>query len=263
MLGLRKACRSVPKPPRHTATQDLAPLLHPGDDPCSAPGALPVRQTPFRRRPTNENARRGESKLGRAAHLKPGRLTLPLPESIMPTIRKSRSRDPELKPTNGASLPGTHSAKEHEKVSREKGEPCTSTADANSSWDSDEHSLHSNLVHHEARQMKASSQSDLPPIKANATPESKQGHGAREEQLRDQVEESQCPLMDDFFSRNPAALTNGWLAMPHHRDDPNSAGRQDRSPAIRSAVRDLIQPNQPHLSGLVPHFSSNRRSRRK
>ena len=269
VLALRRSRRSVPKTHKDASTKEFIPLLNSEEGLHSGRAALSSeqpRQTTFRRRPTNENARRGESKLGRAAHLKPGRITLPLPESIFATKAKSEAADKEMQPllvpSAASSLAASRPGKKRENASKVEVGSCPNPseqpeeAEDESSWDSDEHSLHSNLVHHEAKQMKKT-QEGIPPSTTAKSPV------RSESDQREEKDEATCPLLDDFFQRNPAAVANGWLAMPHHRDVPEWMVERDRSKAMQSVARDLIQTNQPRLLGLVPQFRSRRRSRRK
>ncbi|KAJ1023730.1 hypothetical protein NDA18_004713 [Ustilago nuda] len=269
LLALRRSRRSVPKTHKDASTKEFIPFLNSEEGLHSGRAALSSeqpRQTTFRRRPTNENARRGESKLGRAAHLKPGRITLPLPESIFATKAKSEAADkkmqPLLVPSAASSLAASRPGKKRENASKVEVGSCPNPseqpegAEDGSSWDSDEHSLHSNLVHHEAKQMKKTQEAIPPSTTAKSPVRSESGQ-------REEKDEATCPLLDDFFQRNPAAVANGWLAMPHHRDVPEWMVERDRSKAMQSVARDLIQTNQPRLLGLVPQFRSSRRSRRK
>ncbi|SJX65165.1 uncharacterized protein SRS1_16024 [Sporisorium reilianum f. sp. reilianum] len=125
VLGLRRVRRSAPAIGRASAGVGTDARLS-GDerDRDGAPG--PVRKQ-ARKRPVNENARRGQSKIGRAAHLRPGRLTFPLPHAMDPftggqcssTAPFERSDDMETGPAR---------------------DPCVSEE---SSWHSDEHSQYS------------------------------------------------------------------------------------------------------------------------
>lgn len=106
-----------------------------------------------------------------------------------------------------------------------------------SSWNSDQHSLHSNIKHREA-------------IAHN-----EKGHFAvAQKDLRGDI-------FDDFFQRNPAALANGWLALPHHRDVP--VWSEQPQSVVDKVVKGLIRPDRPQLTGLVPAFSSAPRKGRK
>ncbi len=59
-------------------------------------------------------------------------------------------------------------------------------------------------------------------------------------------------LYDDFYKRNPAALANGWLALPHHRNVPDVDSReQRREEAMTKLARELVRAAQTRLSDLV------------
>lgn len=144
------------------------------------PSGEGLRRKATRRRTLEENARRGESKIGRVAGLRPGRITL---KPVQMDVPKPDQK--VLEPTVKGPC-DTRIARSGEHVSGE------------SSWNSDDHSTHSNRLHHDAQ------------LAERATRE-----GDREEARASQATEY---YMNDFYTRNPSAKANGWLALPHHRD---------------------------------------------
>lgn len=206
---------------------------------------VPVRK-PYRRRAEDENGRHGESKLGRVAGLRPGRITIGAPLKRVVEEENRERKEGALRPragdrgcsTEGLPLgPLSRQRKDDRHTQSPLGER---EEEGNSSWDSDEHSLHSNIHSYQAKY------ANPPPTSAG-------------------MEKDAGALFDDFYSRNPAAIANGWLALPHHRDAPAWANREEQVQAIDQAARSLLRPRQAQLVGLVPLFKSpalNRRVRR-
>lgn len=204
-------------------------------------GVLNERKvTLYRRHPTNENSRRGESKLGRAAGLRPGRITLwSVLEAPKPTTVDTR----HIVKSSPECLPCATAHSELVDAKRRKDSPCLRSSNEEDGWDTDEHSAYSNFLHHEANRVGETDRSHLnAAIQANSPPSC---NPALDKERVDY-------LFDDFYSRNPAALANGWLALPHHRDDPAMQEKRAASPPIRGVVRALLRPNQPQLVGLLP-----------
>ena len=245
VLGLRRIRRTEPRSTRDAVTQQPQAEVDPPRQDSSQ-----GRRATHKRRSVDETARYGQSKLGRAAHLRPGRITL---GQVYSAIKKAQ---PQEEHVDAATLrpPSTPLSCRADDEVDEKGlnsGPCAPASDGQTSWRSEEHSVHSNMQHHQAR-LTTSGRADPPPMPAGAQlmPEtSAERHG------------DAGPLFDDFYRRNPAALANGWLALSHHRELP--PGRARSSAAIDNIVQCLIQPNQPQLVGLFPKFSSRTKRRRR
>lgn len=213
MLGLRRARRTHPNAAQ-TATGDpthsLAKEAHRDE---------PVRPRSRRHR-VDPNARRGGSKIGRAAQLRPGRITLPPPQRTNRGPRDAGVLEPD---SNTLSQSTSESRPDTEGPSVQLGEE--------GSWDSDEHSAHSNLKH-----------------RAKAE--------GRAQVLRQQEVEAER-YFNDYYTRNPAAKANGWLELPHHRRlEGWEERKEDRTSAMDRAARGLIQAQRSRLVGLLPRLSS-------
>ena len=244
VLGLRRIRRSVPTNniPDAAIEHHVPPSIGAeAERPEPVHGSINATKMPNRRRPGNENARRGESKLGRASNLRPGRITLGSLDSLMPKepVKARTEVASPLGPSLDAPVHCAYGGQE-----KHDDDPCASASSGGSSWNIDEHSLHSNMMHYEARQMKERGPELGTAIRADPEPSTEVRPG----------QDSGGELFDDFYLRNPAALANGWLALSHHRDVPAWANRDGPSPAIDNAIRSLIRPNQPQLLGLLPEL---------
>lgn len=219
VLGLRRARRTQPNAAQTT----------PGD-PTRIQRSLaseePARPRSRRHR-VDPNARRGGSKIGRAAQLRPGRITLPPPQALPEAVNRGPGDAVVLEPElNSLSQSRSESRPDTEGPSVQLGEE--------GSWDSAEHSAHSNLVH---RTMK--------------------GKGRKKASRQQEVEAER--YFHDFYTRNPAAKANGWLELPHHRRLEGWEEREeDHVSAMDRAARGLIRAQRSPLVGLLPGLSSAR-----
>lgn len=171
--------------------------------------------------------------------------------------------DPPLRPSVTPSNPSVDENHDFDAQAFAEG-PSAHTSDKETSWDSDEHSLHSNLVHHQRVLMKQTRSDPSQPLQAEWHQASEAVPTAQMPQNGTTTEAATCRngashLFDDFYKRNPAALANGWLALGHHRDLPAWAQRSGPSPGLDNLVQALIQPHQPQLVGLMPKFKSKRK----
>lgn len=186
-----------------------------------------------RRHRVDENARRGESKIGRAALLRPGRITLPV-EGLREVPVKGEGDAVELSPNADAST-----RRDADEMGLEDEADCAQAGAG--SWYSDQHSFHSNLLHQAAK-----------------------GHGRTSEPYeaadREAGRKMDCTehYFNDFFTRNPAAKANGWLALPHHRRTEGWVAREGRESVIDRAARGLIKAQESRLVGLLPKLSCRR-----
>ncbi|GAC94632.1 serine/threonine-protein phosphatase [Pseudozyma hubeiensis SY62] len=174
----------------------------------------PVRTGSRRRRTKHENARRGEGKIGRVAQLRPGRITFDT-VLIEEGRRLELNRQGQCNPEDVASQ--------------------FNASNAECSWNSDEHSAHSNALYRQTKTERRAWQED-------------------QAQARKRTEQ----YMDGFYDRNPAAKANGWLAMSHHRD--GGVDGRARRDAVDRAAAGLIKVQQRQLLGLVPKFKAKKRS---
>ncbi|SNX86820.1 uncharacterized protein MEPE_05529 [Melanopsichium pennsylvanicum] len=235
MLGLRKARRKAPDPDMYAS-----PCF--GANGVSTGSIDPARATVCRRRPLDENARRAESKLGRAANLRPGRITITTLETILAQNphKKTRNKDASrFEPTSNDSNDNRNTHADHG--------PSTGAVPRNrneSSWDSDEHSIHSNLMHYDGQHLKRTQRSD-PQQERTEVPTQFQ------EEVVWQKNAAEKALFDDFYKRNPAALANGWLALRHHRDLP---ARGDEGAITDRVAKAMVRSRRPPLLGLHPTF---------
>lgn len=167
-----------------------------------------------RSRKRSLDAARGESRIGRAAQLRPGRLTFKLhdaraPKHSAPTPASFEECNDE---TQGARDPGVP----------EEGR----------SWDSDEHSRHSNDLHRASVKV--------------------------EERGKERQRDATEVYLEDFYTRNPAAKANGWLALAHHRDAA-VGGRVGEKQAVERAARGMVRAQQRHVLGLLPRLGRGRK----
>ncbi|KAJ9475696.1 Serine/threonine-protein phosphatase [Pseudozyma hubeiensis] len=183
--------------------------------PSARQEAETVRKGSRRRRPKDENARRGEGKIGRVAHLRPGRISFD-------TVLVEEGKRFELN-RQGQCDSQEASSQFHD-------------SNAECSWNSDEHSAHSNALYRQTRTERGA---------------------LREEQAQGRKRTEQ--YVHGFYDRNPAAKANGWLALSHHRD--GGVDRRARSDAIDRAAAGLIKVQQHQLLGLVPSFKTKKRSK--
>ncbi|ETS61381.1 hypothetical protein PaG_04408 [Moesziomyces aphidis] len=147
-----------------------------------------ARNGRWRRRAVDENARRGESKIGRAAQMRPGRITLPPPTTTM------AERDP-------------------------------------------------------ASQSEQADETDP----NQAAPENNQERGG-------EGRETTPGWVGDFYSRNPAALANGWLAFHHHRFMSSPMDR-DEPASVEIVASAVVRASRTQLLGLTPHLHTPRTRR--
>lgn len=154
----------------------------------------PVRKQ-SRKRPLDAVATRGQSKIGRAAHLRPGRLTFGLNDAKALLAGGQRS----------STAPGLF--EESTTAARDR-----SASEGSCGWQSDEHSQHSSWVHCAEKGGKE----NLP----------------REQAPEREAAEH---YLYDFWARNPAAKANGWLSLSHHRYVPDCSRAHQSSAMTRAA----------------------------
>ena len=214
VLGLRRVRRSEPAR-RVGGPQSRAEGAW-TEQPLSNGGHAHVKVR-SRKRPTNDNARMGEGKIGRAAQLRPGRISFKI---IDETIPNPRGR-------NSPVEPASHASNTIESIDA----PVKDT-EAESSWNSEEHSQHSNRLYRQAK---------VP----------------RKDPPHNRITEH---YLNDFYTRNPAAKANGWLSLPHHRHLP-AISTGDHSPAVDHAARGTIQSQTRQVLGLLPNLKRRRKHR--
>lgn len=223
MLGLRRARRAHPNTSR-TASSDPTRAQRPLTN--EAHLDEPVRPRSRRHR-IDPNARRGGSKIGRAAQLRPGRITLPQPQALGEVANRGPRDALVLEPESNSLSPSRAELRSDTELG-----PSVRLGEEGS-WDSDEHSAHSNLMH-----------------RAKA-------EGRARVSRQQQVEAER--YFNDFYARNPAAKANGWLELPHHRRLQGWEERkEERVSAMDRAAQGLIRAQQSRLVGLLPRLNSAR-----
>lgn len=156
-------------------------------EPLQPAVSLFASRLPQRRRATDENARRAERTLGRAAHLRPGRITL-LPHSLQ---RSEQSFEQNMDYLTQRSC---------KRLDKDANISAPRSLD---SWEFQEHSVHSNQKHEDGIEAQDSA--------SNVKQEAVDG-------LKASIPLTKSKLFGDFYLRNPASLSNGWLAERHHRE---------------------------------------------
>ncbi|PWZ02018.1 hypothetical protein BCV70DRAFT_55206 [Testicularia cyperi] len=208
-----------------------------------------VEASKSRRRPTDENARRGESRIGRAAHLRPGRISL-VPDFAATFRSTKHGSNQRASNKSEQSVQVPQEAKDTQ-VQNERAKMSGDTGDANppEPWHSDEHSDYSNERH---RREQASCSVQGPPRRRTQQAR-EQPHPDSDSRTNDICDDNAAGarLFDNFYLCNPAALANGWLAESHHRGyDPPDPDRRVRSAS--SAARELLKYHRNPLLGLRP-----------